>query len=297
MSTKHDLLTWQDVQATQLRPVMLDTLTTLVARGREPGQIRILDLGCGRGATVIKLLQLGFDAYGVDIDAEPIRNGLPLLAGFGAPIAPMDRLRIQATTEPLPFPDEFFDLILSDQVFEHVANLLDVATEMARVTRADARGIHTFPAKWRVVEPHVFVPFVHWLPKTRVRYWWLRSLSWRLPLWKDHEALSLGERLRVFHAYLDAKTFYRPVSEIIGTLRAAGFESHVSCQTASRSVSRRRIDGLVPALRQWLRCWRRTMFREVVLIARKQDSRASGGGYSLGCARVSAARKNGADGE
>jgi SAM-dependent methyltransferase len=140
MSSKHGLLTWQDVETARLRPVVLDTLNAMVVAGRQPGQIRVLDLGCGRGITVIKLLQLGFDAYGVDIDAEPVRNGLPLLEGLGAPIAPGDRLRIYAATEPLPFPDTFFDLILSDQVFEHVARLSDVAAEMARVARADACG-------------------------------------------------------------------------------------------------------------------------------------------------------------
>jgi SAM-dependent methyltransferase len=227
MSSKHGLLTWQDVETARLRPVVLDTLNAMVVAGRQPGQIRVLDLGCGRGITVIKLLQLGFDAYGVDIDAEPVRNGLPLLEGLGAPIAPGDRLRIYAATEPLPFPDTFFDLILSDQVFEHVARLSDVAAEMARVARADACGAHLFPAKWRIMEPHVFVPFVHWLPKTRLRYWWLRVWSHRLPLWRGHDGMAMDERLRTFQAYLNDKTFYRPISQIISTLRAAGFECNV----------------------------------------------------------------------
>jgi SAM-dependent methyltransferase len=264
MSSKHGLLTWQDVETARLRPVVLDTLNAMVVAGRQPGQIRVLDLGCGRGITVIKLLQLGFDAYGVDIDAEPVRNGLPLLEGLGAPIAPGDRLRIYAATEPLPFPDTFFDLILSDQVFEHVARLSDVAAEMARVARADACGAHLFPAKWRIMEPHVFVPFVHWLPKTRLRYWWLRVWSHRLPLWRGHDGMAMDERLRTFQAYLNDKTFYRPISQIISTLRAAGFECNVSYQRVSPPVARRAVFRLVANMRSKLRCWWRTRFQEVV---------------------------------
>jgi 2-polyprenyl-3-methyl-5-hydroxy-6-metoxy-1,4-benzoquinol methylase len=38
--------------------------------------LRVLDWGCGRGTTVAKLVEMGFDAYGVDIDPEPIKNGV-----------------------------------------------------------------------------------------------------------------------------------------------------------------------------------------------------------------------------
>ncbi len=40
--------------------------------GRAPSQIRVLDLGCGRGATVLSLLRQGFDAYGVEVDDGPV---------------------------------------------------------------------------------------------------------------------------------------------------------------------------------------------------------------------------------
>ena len=43
--------------------------------GPEPGQ-RVLDVGCGNGATAIQLAQtFGLDATGVDVDPDQIRRG------------------------------------------------------------------------------------------------------------------------------------------------------------------------------------------------------------------------------
>src|SRR4051812_27299202 len=76
----------------------------------------ILDYGCGTGELVQLLRAAGFDAYGVDIrwpggdygqiDASELgRSGV---------------LRYYEEGGRLPFDDDTFDLIVSDQVFEHV---------------------------------------------------------------------------------------------------------------------------------------------------------------------------------
>ena len=65
---------------------------------------RVLDFGCGSGGTVTELDRLGFDAYGCDISLD----------------SPTERLRLIPQPYRLPFEDEAFDLVVSDQVFEHV---------------------------------------------------------------------------------------------------------------------------------------------------------------------------------
>lgn len=68
-----------------------------------------------------------------------------------------------------PYADDFFDIVISDQVFEHVADLSQLAREVARTTRPDGLGFHLFPAKWIITEPHLRAPLVHWFPKGRLR--------------------------------------------------------------------------------------------------------------------------------
>ncbi len=109
----------------------------------EPGA-RVLDFGCGAGAMVESLNGRGFDAWGCDI----VMN------------EPTDRLRlISADPYRVPFDDESFDVVLSDQVFEHVQDP-DVAwAELRRVLRPGGVGLHVFPPRWRLREAHTYVPF------------------------------------------------------------------------------------------------------------------------------------------
>ncbi|UCC21301.1 MAG: methyltransferase domain-containing protein, partial [Promethearchaeota archaeon] len=37
--------------------------------------MKILDFGCGRGLFVLWLKEHGYNAYGIDIDPIPIKNG------------------------------------------------------------------------------------------------------------------------------------------------------------------------------------------------------------------------------
>jgi len=145
--TKHDLLTDQDVRQYVLPRRVLAVLDECgryfdVTRSK----LRVLDWGCGRGMTVAKLLEMGFDAYGVDVDPEPIQNGRPLFLSRG--YDPDERLKcIRADDCRTSFAEGFFHVVLSDQVFEHLPKLDAVASEVARVTMLGGKGLHTCPAK------------------------------------------------------------------------------------------------------------------------------------------------------
>src|SRR5947209_8416950 len=79
---------------------------------------QILDFGCGLGALVSHLRALGFDAYGCDFPDE-----------LG------DQPYLNAIEEPyrLPFEDSTFDVVVSDQVLEHVQDYRQAFTEIRRV--------------------------------------------------------------------------------------------------------------------------------------------------------------------
>jgi SAM-dependent methyltransferase len=130
-------------------------------------QVRVLDFGCGAGELVDELSVLGYDAYGCDI-----RRRWP-----GAPGASGSRLgTIRLEPYRLPFPDAFFDVVISTSVLEHAQNKVECFREIHRVLRGGGYAIHVFPAKWYVpVEPHLRVPLVN--------HFWPHCPRWWLALW------------------------------------------------------------------------------------------------------------------
>jgi len=221
--SKHDLLTEQEMLSFSLSRRFKEYLDECAGRlGVSLEQMRVLDWGCGRGRTVLKLLEMGIDAYGVDIDPKPIKNGFSIMKGRG--FDPQKRLICIEPDCLTPFADNFFHVILSEQVFEHVSNLDALAAELFRITMPGGAGFHVFPAKWCVVEPHLFLPFAHWLPKNRLRYWYLYLMVNRISAWSGMEGKCVSDRVDTYYNYLAQKTYYRSLKDICTTLRQMGFD-------------------------------------------------------------------------
>jgi len=68
---------------------------------------------------------------------------------------------IQMDNYVLPYNNNFFDLIISNQVVEHVSNLEEFYVEQKRILKDDGLIINCFPAKEIIVEPHLKIPFIH----------------------------------------------------------------------------------------------------------------------------------------
>lgn len=127
-----------------------------------PKDAKILDFGCGAGATVYALLDEGYsNVSGYDVlDYVELRD-------------PADRSRFHHTSRlelRLPFADNTFDLILSDQVFEHVLDQVTVFRELFRITRPGGHALHVIPARYPPIEGHIFVPFASIFPHR----WWFK---------------------------------------------------------------------------------------------------------------------------
>lgn len=169
--------------------------------GRDRSAVRVLDVGCGRGDTVAWLCDNGWDAYGIDVDERYLEQGRVYLTG--------DRLlRLDGA---YPFPGGHFDIVLSDQVLEHVANVDRFAAEVSRVTAPGGSGLHIFPARWRPVEVHLHAPLVHWLPKGNPRRTALRLLLSAGLAAPYFQGYGLDDRVEIFGAFSDDETFYRPL--------------------------------------------------------------------------------------
>ena len=93
------------------RPRYLVTLQ--LALGRPKG--RALDMGCSPGHVGMALSKAGFDVFGVDLNTEYLKKYPPGWA---------EALKIKQVAfeqEPMPYPDNFFDVVVFTEVLEHIA--------------------------------------------------------------------------------------------------------------------------------------------------------------------------------
>jgi SAM-dependent methyltransferase len=115
-----------------------------------PKDAHILDFGCGAGRTVYSLLDQGYtNTVGYDVrDYLELRD-------------PDDRSRfyIADPVGGLPFEDNSFDLIISEQVLEHVMDQVGMLRELHRIMRPGGHALHVFPARYCLIEQHIYVPF------------------------------------------------------------------------------------------------------------------------------------------
>ena len=235
MGTRHDPLTETEYEAQG----SLDSriLTALEAHrrklGLEPQQMRVLDYGCGRGRQVVWLREQGYEAYGVEVDSLPVDNGRPFLEARG--IDPM-ALQLLDERSRSSFPDAFFHFVFSEQVFEHVSNLDDVTTELARITAPGGLGYHVYPPYRGVKEGHLFMPCVHWFPKNGIRKAVVRAyVSMGVePHWRQLEGKGVDEKTEVYYRYSVDHTFYRRFNVVRDSFREKGFAVSSRVMTGPR---------------------------------------------------------------
>jgi SAM-dependent methyltransferase len=106
--------------------------------GRNPALIkevfqprRVLDMGCGPGALMQLLHELGVEVQGVDFSPRSVSL---------APEPVRDRIVVGSVTEP-HVPDRSFDLVICREVFEHLT-VLQVRQTVGCICRASSRFVY-----------------------------------------------------------------------------------------------------------------------------------------------------------
>ena len=125
---------------------------------RAADAITVLDHGCGDGLSVLYLHALGYRACGVDLRESA--HFARINAEFGSEVLQgYDGRR-------LPFPDASVDVVLSQQVLEHVADNLVEAyyAEEGRVLKPGGIALHQVPHRLVPFDSHTQTWFTHWLP-------------------------------------------------------------------------------------------------------------------------------------
>jgi SAM-dependent methyltransferase len=99
-------------------------------RARQPGS-RILDLGCWDGATTRRYLRGGARVFGVELAGDASKAALK--ADIVVTRADLNMV--------LPFQDESFDAVTSNQVIEHLSDTDTYLSEIRRVLRPGGLAI------------------------------------------------------------------------------------------------------------------------------------------------------------
>ncbi len=155
---------WREGQARRLQMILG------AAGDRIHGHL--LDNGCGVGSYLQKLAGYSERAFGLEFDSQRAHQ-----AGS------RNLAVVRARGEELPFPSGYFDLVLSHEVLEHVADDRASLGEIVRVLRPPdpisglpgGRLVAFTPNRWYPFETHgVFlkkryrrgnIPFVNYLPR------------------------------------------------------------------------------------------------------------------------------------
>lgn len=105
---------------------------------RAPGA-HVLDIGCGVGFTVSRLIRRGFRVTGV----EPA-EGMLRRARAANPSAEI----ITGDAERLPFPDDSFDAVIAIEVLRYIHDTSAALRECVRVLRPGGKAILTAAPRW-----------------------------------------------------------------------------------------------------------------------------------------------------
>ena len=151
---------------------------------------KVLEIGTGSGVIAATLKQhVGGDGEVWAVDVVDQR---------------LDRDAVHfrpVTGTTLPFPDESFDLVISNHVIEHVgtpAEQDDHIREIARVLRPAGALYLATPNRWAPLEPHFKLPFLSWLPEGR-RSAYVRAAHRGSRY--DCRPLTRGELIELFEAH------------------------------------------------------------------------------------------------
>jgi SAM-dependent methyltransferase len=97
----------------------------------------VLEIGCGSGGYALHLAETyGCDIVGLDLNAEGIRNANALAEQKKLALC---RFQECDASQPLPFADESFDAVFSNDVLCHVPGRLGVLREISRILKAGGR--------------------------------------------------------------------------------------------------------------------------------------------------------------
>jgi len=147
---------------------------------------KILDLGCGSGRHTVYLAKRNFEVYGIDITSK----GIQIAKNWLKKEKLEAKLRVDNIYKKLPYPNNFFDALISTQVLHHnnISNIRKLIKEIERILKPGGLIFITVskrgPKKdipkeklWKIkfIAPRTFIPLNH-DEKGLIHYWFNKRL-------------------------------------------------------------------------------------------------------------------------
>jgi len=122
-----------------------------------------LDVGCASGIITSALSPLFRTTVGLDYDEFALR---------AADHIARQRVRfVRGDAMHLPFPEGAIDVVICAQVYEHVPDAQQLFNEIYRVLKPGGIVFFSGPNRLFPIEPHYFLPFLHWLPRPLANFY------------------------------------------------------------------------------------------------------------------------------
>ncbi len=217
-------------------------INTIIKNKSSPGTtttFRLLDVGCGDGVMLCTLLKelplknpgVKFEFFGLDVtDSHVQKEGyftetISLLKSEEATINWNNHLKLITSKDQWPFDNDFFDLVFSNQVMEHVFDQAFLLGEIHRTMKNDGHSFHLYPLQHHIYEGHLFIPFVHKFNSWTTTYHWIRWASFLgVGKYRWHKQKGIVANINHYaerHAdYMAFQVNYQTQKQIVATAKA-----------------------------------------------------------------------------
>jgi SAM-dependent methyltransferase len=170
---------------------LLSIINTEWRKKHAGSTLRVLDAGCGNGSLIAYIFEhlpglnpdLDIEVYGFDVSdhvqaKDYFAKTIDLLSSRFPGTDWRKRVSLTTAKERWPFSDEYFDVIISNQVVEHVDDHDLFFSEIYRTLRYGGFSAHIFPLDHCVYEKHCLLPWVHRIRNYDLMRSYIKSLNY-----------------------------------------------------------------------------------------------------------------------
>jgi ubiquinone/menaquinone biosynthesis C-methylase UbiE len=171
--------------------------------------IASLDYGCGTGEFIAYANKNGYNFKGVDnyYNETTINEYEQSTSKI--------YIYILIKNNKIPFGDNTFDHICSEQVFEHIEDLDSVLFELNRVLKENGKMLHIFPFVDYIKEGHYGIPFFHrFKSDTTLRRAWTFGMYILGFGFHKKKGKKFSQWYKEASSFIDNHCFYRTKKEI-----------------------------------------------------------------------------------
>ncbi len=216
---REDRLWQEDHQLPRLRAIAAQTGTLDGAR--------VLDVGSGMGGFLVAATRNGMRAVGVEPSADYCR--ITRLRGLRYGIAPRV---MRGVGEHLPCPDAAFDVVLAQDILEHVRDPEQTLREIGRVLDPNGVALVTVINRLAWRDPHYHLFAINWLPRP-VGEWIVERIG------RSKRAARFSDTQRLGEMYFDTLARFVRRARRLGFV-VADTKEQVLTKQASAGVGRHR---------------------------------------------------------